>query len=100
MRPIFCKLLFVQNNAIVIREFIASQFKRPAGLLGIWSSNKMVKNNQKNYDRLIMDLDLQPQDKLLEIGYGQGIGVRMTAERCSTCTIRHRLFPTDVQKSQ
>jgi cyclopropane fatty-acyl-phospholipid synthase-like methyltransferase len=71
----------------MIREFIASQFKRPTGLLGIWSSNQMVKNNQKNYDRLIMDLDLQPQDKLLEIGYGPGIGIRIIAERCSTCTV-------------
>jgi len=71
----------------MIPEFIASQFKRPAGLLGIWSSNKMIKNNQKNYDRMIMDLDLQLQDKLLEIGYGPGIGIRMIAERCSTCTI-------------
>lgn len=71
----------------MIREFIASQFKRPAGLLGVWSSNQMVKNNQKNYDRLIMDLDMQPQDKLLEIGYGPGIGIWMIAERCSTCTV-------------
>jgi ubiquinone/menaquinone biosynthesis C-methylase UbiE len=71
----------------MIREFIASQFKRPTGPLGIWSSNQMVKNNQKNYDRLILDLDLQPGDKLLEIGYGPGIGVRMIAERCSTCTV-------------
>src|SRR5215218_4924397 len=71
----------------MLREFIASQFKKPTGLLGIFSSNLMVKNNQKNYDRLIRDLDLQPQDKVLEIGYGPGIGIQMIAERCSTCTI-------------
>jgi cyclopropane fatty-acyl-phospholipid synthase-like methyltransferase len=71
----------------MLREFIASQFKKPTGLLGIFTSNLMVKNNQKNYDRLIKDLNLQPYDKLLEIGYGPGIGIKMIAEICSTCTI-------------
>jgi cyclopropane fatty-acyl-phospholipid synthase-like methyltransferase len=71
----------------MFREFIASHFKKPTGLFGIFTSNLMVKNNQKNYDRLMMDLDLQSQDKLLEIGYGPGVGIRMIAERCSTCTI-------------
>ena len=72
----------------MFREFIASQFKKPTGLFGIFSSNMMVKNNKKNYDRLIEDLALQPHDKLLEIGYGPGIGIRMIAEICSTCTIQ------------
>jgi cyclopropane fatty-acyl-phospholipid synthase-like methyltransferase len=71
----------------MIPAFIASQFKRPSGLLGIWSSNRMVKSNQRKYDRLIMDLDLQAQDKLLEIGYGPGIGISMIAESCSSCTV-------------
>ncbi|MGE5521954.1 MAG: class I SAM-dependent methyltransferase [Candidatus Dadabacteria bacterium] len=71
----------------MLRAFIASQFKKPTGLFGIFSSSVMIKNNRKNYDRLIMDLDLQPQDKLLEIGYGPGVGIRMIAEQCSTCTI-------------
>lgn len=71
----------------MLREFIASQFKKPTGLLGIFTSNLMVKNNRKNYDRLIKDLDIQQHDKLLEIGYGPGIGIRMLSEICSTCTI-------------
>jgi cyclopropane fatty-acyl-phospholipid synthase-like methyltransferase len=60
----------------MLRELIASQFKKPTGLFGIFSSNKMIKNNQKNYDRLISDLALTPQDKLLEIGYGPGIACK------------------------
>jgi ubiquinone/menaquinone biosynthesis C-methylase UbiE len=71
----------------MFRKFIASQFKKPTGLLGILTSNLMVKNNQKNYDRLIKDLDLQPHNKLLEIGYGPGIGIDMIAKICPTCTI-------------
>ena len=71
----------------MLKAFIASQFKKPAGLFGIFTSNLMVKGNQKNYERLIKDLDLQPYNKLLEIGYGPGIGIGMIAELCSTCII-------------
>ncbi len=71
----------------MFREFIPSQFKKPRGLFGIFTANLMTKNNRKNYDRLIKDLDLQPNDQILEIGYGPGIGIRMIAETCSTCTI-------------
>jgi cyclopropane fatty-acyl-phospholipid synthase-like methyltransferase len=71
----------------MLRQLFAFQFKKPTGLFGLFSSNIMVKNNRKNYDRLINDLDVQQNDKLLEIGYGPGIGLHMIAERCSTCTI-------------
>jgi len=71
----------------MIQKFIASQFKKPTGLFGIFTSNMMVKNNQKNYDKIINDLDLQANDKLLEIGYGPGIGIQMIAELCPDCTI-------------
>ena len=71
----------------MLRKFIATQFKKQTGLFGIFTSNMMVKNNQKNYDKLIRDLDPQPHDKLLEIGYGPGIGIQMIAKLCITCTI-------------
>lgn len=71
----------------MLREFIASQFKKPGPVFGLFTSNIMVKNNQKNYDKLIKDLDIRSDNKLLEIGYGPGIGIRMIAEKYSTCTI-------------
>ena len=71
----------------MFREFIASQFKKPSILFGRFASNIMIKNNQKNYIKLIEDLDIQPHDKLLEIGYGPGAGIGMVANACSTCII-------------
>jgi len=67
--------------------FIASQFKRPRGLFGYVVSNMMKKGNQKNYIRLIKDLDVQPGEKLLEIGYGPGIGIQMITSSCVSCTV-------------
>ncbi len=71
----------------MFRSFIASQFRKPTGLFGIWSSNVMIKNNKSKYNKLIEDLNLKPHDKLLEIGYGPGTGIHSIAEMCPTCTI-------------
>ena len=71
----------------MLKELIASQFKKPGVLFGVFASNLMIKNNQKNYDRLINDMDIQPQQKVLEIGYGPGIGIRMIANACSGCIV-------------
>lgn len=71
----------------MLPKFIANQFKKPTGLLGILSSRVMVRKNKQIYLRLTGDLDLQPGDKLLEIGYGPGIGIRMVIEKCPGCTV-------------
>ncbi|HEY8782836.1 MAG TPA: class I SAM-dependent methyltransferase [Mucilaginibacter sp.] len=71
----------------MFRNFIASQFKKPTGLFGIFTSNIMIKGNKSKYDKLIKDLGTQPGDKLLEIGYGPGVGINMIAETYPTCTI-------------
>jgi cyclopropane fatty-acyl-phospholipid synthase-like methyltransferase len=47
----------------------------------------MIKGNKANYEKLIKDLDLQPGDKLLEIGYGPGLGINMIAKACTSCII-------------
>lgn len=71
----------------MFRKFIASQFKKPTGLFGIFTSNIMIKGNMSNYNKLIKNLDVQPHDKLLEIGYGPGIGINMIIQACASCTI-------------
>jgi ubiquinone/menaquinone biosynthesis C-methylase UbiE len=71
----------------VFGKFIAWQFKKPTGLFGIFSSNIMTKANAIKYERMIENLDVRPNDKLLEIGYGPGIGINIIAQRCSSCTI-------------
>ncbi|HUS03116.1 MAG TPA: class I SAM-dependent methyltransferase [Chitinophagaceae bacterium] len=71
----------------MLKKFIASQFKKPTGLFGIFSSNIMIRGNKNKYDKLIKDLDIQPNDKLLEIGYGPGVGINIIAGKCDTCTI-------------
>lgn len=71
----------------MLKEFIASQFKKPRGPFGIFTSNLMVKGNEKNYETMIEVLAPGPEEKLLEIGYGPGAGMKMIAEFCPGCTI-------------
>jgi SAM-dependent methyltransferase len=71
----------------MIRNLIASQFKKPTGLFGMFTSNLMIKGNKSSYDNLIKDLNIKANDKILEIGYGPGIGINLIAETCQSCII-------------
>lgn len=71
----------------MIKKLIASQFKKPGGLFGNFYSNLMAKGNRRNYDELMNELNIQPNDKILEIGYGPGIGIRLIIEKCNSCLI-------------
>jgi len=71
----------------MLKQFIASQFKKPRGPFGIFTSNLMVKANEMNYETMIEVLAPEPQEKLLEIGYGPGAGIKMIADFCPGCTI-------------
>jgi ubiquinone/menaquinone biosynthesis C-methylase UbiE len=59
--------------------FISKQFRRPTGFLGKIISRVMVKGNSPVYDKIIRELDIKPYDRILEIGYGPGIGVHRIA---------------------
>ena len=71
----------------MFKKLIGWQFKKPSGLFGIFTSNIMIKGNLSRYSLLIKDLDIQPLDKILEIGYGPGVGIELIAEACNSCTI-------------
>jgi ubiquinone/menaquinone biosynthesis C-methylase UbiE len=71
----------------MFKELIAWQFKKPTGLFGLLISNLMIKGNRSNYEILLRDLDIKPHDKILEIGYGPGIGISLIAEKCTSCVI-------------
>ncbi len=56
-------------------RLIGSQFKKPSGLLGKIISKVMKKGNSPDYDKIIPEMDIKQGDRLLEIGYGHGLGV-------------------------
>jgi cyclopropane fatty-acyl-phospholipid synthase-like methyltransferase len=56
-------------------RFIGNQFKKPTGFWGRIISAMMKKWNSRVYDLIIDELNIQPNDRILEIGYGPGLGV-------------------------
>ena len=57
-------------------RFIGNQFRKPRGFFGKIVSKIMIKGNSHAYDKIIPELNIQQNDRILEIGYGHGIGVK------------------------
>ncbi len=66
---------------------IGSQFRKPSGTLGTIVSDLMILGNRSAYKTLIKELTLDPNDKILEIGYGPGIGIGLISKRFQNCEI-------------
>src|SRR5689334_17820870 len=71
----------------MLKRFISSQFRKPRGLFGIVTSNWMIKGNGRNYEILLKELNIQPGNRILEIGYGPGVGIELIAAQCNSCII-------------
>lgn len=54
-------------------------FGRPKGLLGRLGGLIMARANRETVERAIALLDVQPTDRVLEIGYGPGVGIELLA---------------------
>lgn len=66
---------------------IGMQFKKPTGFLGRLVSSLMIKGNRSVYENVLKDLKIHSNDKILEIGYGPGIGINLTSRRTESCEI-------------
>lgn len=59
----------------------------PTGVLGKIVSNVMIIGNRYAYETLIKYLEIKSNDKILEIGYGPGMGIGLISKRFETCEI-------------
>src|SRR3979411_693897 len=58
------------------------QFARPSGWLGRIAGSLMAKGADD--DRWLVDLlDVQPEDRVLEVGFGPGVAIELMAARAS-----------------
>ena len=70
-----------QDNSIMnILSFIGNQFRKPTGFWGRIISFLMKKGNRMAYDIIIPELEITQGERILEIGYGHGIGVNIICE--------------------
>ena len=66
-----------------ISTFTTRQFGRPSGLFGKFIGNGMAKRNVYDAQWTVSLLDIQPQQRVLEIGFGPGVSTQMVAEKAS-----------------
>src|SRR5262249_12503284 len=76
-----------------LRKTIVRQFGRPTGLVGrlVGLVMAMRYSNRERNRRTIELLDIQPDDRVLEIGFGPGLAIEMAARLArSGCVVGSR----------
>jgi len=66
-----------------LRRFISKQFGNPSGLFGRFIGNGMAKRNVYDAKWTVSLLDIQPGDRILEIGFGPGVSTQIASEKAS-----------------
>lgn len=67
-----------------VKSLFMRAFGRPTGFLGRLGGIIMARTNQRIAQRAIELLDVQPSDKVLEIGFGLGVGIKLLASSASS----------------
>lgn len=66
-----------------VRARLFDQFRRPRGVLGVLAGRVMAKrsSNRQRSAWTVELLDVQPDDRVLELGYGPGLGIEAALGR-------------------
>jgi SAM-dependent methyltransferase len=67
----------------MIGRLIAKKFRSPTGFLGRLVGNAMARNNEPAVNWTVSLLDIQPEDRVLEIGFGPGVGIEYAARKAA-----------------
>ena len=68
----------------LVESILMRAFGCPTGVLGRLGGRIMARTNQWMARRTIALLDVQPGDKVLEIGFGPGVGTQLLARAASS----------------
>ena len=65
--------------ASLMEKFALRAFGRPRGVLGRLGGHLMARMNRACTQQVLALLDLGPRDRVLEIGFGSGVGIALAA---------------------
>jgi ubiquinone/menaquinone biosynthesis C-methylase UbiE len=71
------------NGDQKMKQYLLSQFGYPRGIAGWLVGKIMSYENRERIAWVLSQLDVQPDDHVLEIGFGPGLGVEQAAERAT-----------------
>jgi len=69
----------------IIRRFLRAQFSRPTGFWGNIAGKIMARapSNQERIHWTLALLDIKPDDRILEIGFGPGVAIELASKMAS-----------------
>jgi ubiquinone/menaquinone biosynthesis C-methylase UbiE len=67
----------------MIARYIARQFSQPTGFLGRLIGRGMARHNEREARWTVDRLAIQPDARVLEIGFGPGVAIQYAAERAT-----------------
>ncbi|MBV7328138.1 class I SAM-dependent methyltransferase [Chloroflexi bacterium TSY] len=70
-----------QSDPSLLARILRNTFGIPNGLLGRVGGHLMARMNQDAAERVIDLMEIEPQDQVLEIGFGPGIAIERIAQR-------------------
>ena len=65
------------------RRFMTTQFGNPSGFLGTLIGRRMAKGNRFDAEWSVSLLNIQPDDRVLEIGFGPGVSTQLASAKAS-----------------
>lgn len=68
-------------------KLFGKQLRKPSGYWGKLVAKMMNKRNAKFYTEIIRILNVKNGEKVLEIGYGPGLGIHLLANSNTACSI-------------
>ena len=68
----------------MIARFFWRQFGNPSGLFGRYIGNGMARGNEYDARWTVSLLAIQPESRVLEIGFGPGVSTQFASEKAST----------------
>ena len=69
------------------RQLLMSMFGRPKGILGRLGGVIMARVNLDAAAQVIELLNVRPDDKVLEVGFGPGVAIQLVLQRLSTGSV-------------
>ena len=69
------------------RQFLMRMFGRPKGILGWLGGVIMARVNRDAAAQVIELLNVRPDDKVLEVGFGPGVAIQLLLQRLPTGSV-------------
>jgi ubiquinone/menaquinone biosynthesis C-methylase UbiE len=67
----------------MFKRFIAGKFRNPTGLTGRIVGRLMARGNRRAVDWTVSLLGMEPDDRILEVGFGPGVAIELAARAAS-----------------